>query len=103
MMQQAQILRRAAVGMFEWFGEIGFFFVRMLRTGLRAPYEGGELIRQMDEIGSKSLPLVALAGAALGAVLSMHTRDALVRFGARSLMPAVVILSIIKETGPIIT
>src|SRR4029077_14999739 len=53
--------------------------------------------------GSKSLPLVALAGAATGVVLSLETYDSLVRFGAKSLLPAVLVVSIIKESGPIIT
>ncbi|PWT93809.1 MAG: hypothetical protein C5B54_01280, partial [Acidobacteria bacterium] len=54
-------LKHGAVGIFEWFGEFGYFFARLIRRGFLPPYEGGELIRQMDEIGSKSLPLVALA------------------------------------------
>jgi ABC-type transporter Mla maintaining outer membrane lipid asymmetry permease subunit MlaE len=49
-----------------------------------------ELIRQMDAVGSKSLPLVALAGAAAGVVLSLQTRDTLARFGAKSMLPAVI-------------
>ena len=43
--------------------------------------------RQLDEVGSKSLPLVALAGAATGVVLSLEMRDSLIRFGAKSLQP----------------
>jgi phospholipid/cholesterol/gamma-HCH transport system permease protein len=62
-----------------------------------------ELLRQVDEIGAKSLPLVALAGAAIGVVLSLHKRDSLIRFGAKSLLPTLIILSLIKESGPIIT
>lgn len=88
---------------FEWFGEMGKFCWRLLRAMLTPPYEGRELVRQMDEIGTKSLPLVALAGAAIGVVLSLHTRDSLVRFGAKSLLPTLIIMSLIKETGPIIT
>jgi phospholipid/cholesterol/gamma-HCH transport system permease protein len=57
----------------------------------------------MDDMGSRSLPLVALAGAAIGVVLSLHTRESLVRFGAKSLLPVVIVLSIVRETGPIIT
>jgi phospholipid/cholesterol/gamma-HCH transport system permease protein len=91
------------ISIFEWFGELGFFCIRLLRTALTPPYEFRELIRQCDEIGSKSLPLVALAGAAMGVVLSLETRDSLVRFGAKSFLPAVVVFSIVKESGPIIT
>ncbi len=89
--------------LFEWFGELGFFCARLLRAALVPPYEFGELLRQCDEIGSKSLPLVALAGAATGVVLSLQTRDSLIRFGAKSFLPAVIVFSIIKESGPIIT
>jgi phospholipid/cholesterol/gamma-HCH transport system permease protein len=54
-------------------------------------------------MGSKSVPLVALAGAAIGVVLSFHTRESLIRFGAKSLLPVVIVLSILRESGPIIT
>src|SRR4029077_3984709 len=57
----------------------------------------------LDEVGSKSLPLVALAGAAIGAVLALESRYSLVRFGGKSLLPAAVVFSIIHETGPIVT
>lgn len=88
---------------FEWFGDLGVFGWQVLRAALTPPYEGKELLRQMDEIGAKSLPLVALAGAAIGVVLSLQTRDSLVRFGAKSFLPIVIVISIIKESGPIIT
>jgi len=73
------------------------------RATLTPPYEGRELVRQLDEIGSKSVLLVALAGAAIGVVLSLETRDSLIQFGAKSMLPAIVVLSIIRESGPIIT
>ena len=91
------------VSFVEWFGELGMFCGRLIRSAFAPPYEIGELIRQLDAIGSKSLPLVALAGAATGVVLSLQTRDSLMRFGAKSMLPAVIIFSLIKESGPIIT
>jgi len=87
----------------EWLGELGFFTWQVLRSAFRRPFEGRELMRQLDEIGSKSLPLVALAGAAIGAVLSLESRSSLVRFGAKSMLPAALVFSIIHETGPIVT
>jgi len=68
-----------------------------------SPFEFRELFRQLDEIGSMSLPLVALAGAATGVVLSMEARYSLTRFGAKSLLPAAIVFSVLHETGPIIT
>lgn len=96
-------LKKPLLGAFEWFGGMGEFCGRLAKAAITPPYEWKELLRQMDEIGAKSLPLVALAGAAIGVVLSLHARDSLVLFGAKSLMPALIILSLIKESGPIIT
>jgi len=90
-------------GFLEWFGELGLFAWQVLRAAIRRPFEGRELIRQFDEIGSKSLPLVALAGAAIGFVLALESRSSLVRFGAQSMLPAALVYSIIHETGPIVT
>jgi len=90
-------------GFFEWFGNLGIFFWQVLRAAVTPPYEWRELIRQLDEVGSKSLPLVALAGAAIGAVLSMEARTSLTRFGAKSILPSAIAYSIILEMGPIIT
>jgi phospholipid/cholesterol/gamma-HCH transport system permease protein len=61
------------------------------------------LVRQLDEVGSKSLPLVALAGAAIGVVISLEARYSLSRFGAKSLFPATLVYSVIQVMGPIIT
>ena len=87
----------------EWFGDLGIFSWHVLRAAVTPPFEFRELFRQLDEIGSKSLPLVALAGAATGIVLSLEARFSLTRFGAKSLLPAAIVFSIIHETGPIIT
>src|SRR2546428_10418050 len=100
---QFRIARGVVVSAVEWFGELGMFCARLFRALLAPPFEFRELIRQFDAIGAKSLPLVALAGAATGVVLSLQTRDSLIRFGAKSLLPAVIVFSLIRETGPIIT
>ena len=87
----------------EWFGNLGFFAWQVLRAAVRRPFEGRELIRQLDEIGSRSFPLVALAGAAIGAVLALESRASLVQFGAKAMLPAAIAFSIIHETGPVVT
>ncbi|MCC6589802.1 MAG: ABC transporter permease [Bryobacterales bacterium] len=102
MHQRSSVARAALVSAVEWFGELGTFAARVLRSGALPPYEFRELIRQCDAIGSKSLPLVCLAGAATGVVLSLETHDSLVRFGAKAFLPAVIVFSILKESGPII-
>jgi phospholipid/cholesterol/gamma-HCH transport system permease protein len=91
------------VAFFEWFGDLGLFCGRLIWAALTPPYEIQEFVHQFDELGAKSLPLVSLAGAATGVVLTLSTHDSLIRFGAKSFLPAVVVFSIIKESGPIIT
>jgi phospholipid/cholesterol/gamma-HCH transport system permease protein len=99
----ASLTKGLIIQFLEWFGDLGIFFWRVVRAAVTPPFEIRELFRQLDEVGSKSLPLVALAGAATGIVLSMEARFSLTRFGAKSLLPAAIVFSIIHETGPIIT
>jgi len=88
---------------FEWFGGLGIFFWQVIKAAVTPPYEGRELIRQLDEVGSKSMPLVALAGAAIGVVISMEARYSLSRFGAKSMFPSTLVYSVIQVMGPIMT
>jgi phospholipid/cholesterol/gamma-HCH transport system permease protein len=92
-----------AVALFEWFGNLALFCARVLRSALTPPWEFREFVRQCDFVGAQSLPLVALAGAATGVVMSLQLQNSLTQFGARSLLPAVIVFSITKETGPVIT
>src|SRR5580658_7710012 len=102
-MEDVRAFGKPLQAMLEWVGDLGFFGWRVAKAIFSPPFEGAEFLRQLDAIGAKSLPLVALAGAATGVVLSLQTRDSLTRFGARSLLPAVIVFSLVKETGPIIT
>jgi len=54
----------------EWFGDLGLFAWEVLRASVRRPFEGRELLRPARRDRFKSLPLVALAGAAIGFVLA---------------------------------
>ncbi len=90
-------------GSLEWFGGLGVFLWRVFRAAISSPYEWRELLRQLDEIGSLSLPLVALAGSAVGVIISLEARYSLSRFGAKSLFPATLVYSVIQVMGPIIT
>jgi phospholipid/cholesterol/gamma-HCH transport system permease protein len=90
-------------GILEWLGELGVFASRVAKSLFTLPFEFGEFLRQLDSAGSKSMPLVALAGAATGVVLSLQTRDTLTRFGAKAFLPSMIVYSLVKEMGPIIT
>ncbi len=78
---------------------VGQFFSRFWRP----PFEWKELVRQMDEAGTKSFALTAVTGMSIGVVLAMQSRGTLARFGAEAVLPSMLALSIIKEIGPVIT
>ena len=84
-------------------GDAFLFAARVLRDSVRTPFEGSEILRQIYELGWRSLPLITAAGFAVGAVMSMHTRASLERFGAEALIPAGLALALFKETGPLVT
>jgi phospholipid/cholesterol/gamma-HCH transport system permease protein len=94
-------LGRAIGGALEGTGAVALFGARAVRDAFRRPYEIGEVLRQTFELGLRSAPLVAVAGMAVGVVLSMHTRASLERFGAESLIPAGLALALVRETGPL--
>ena len=84
-------------------GDASSFGMRALRDSIRPPFEVGQVVRHMYEFGSRSLPLIGAAGFAVGAVMSMHTRASLERFGAEAMIPAGLGAALIKETGPLVT
>ena len=85
-----------------WAGEVGLLGLRALREALRPPFETKELLRQLYDIGSRSAPLIAVAGFSVGIVMSMHSRSSLERFGAESLIPSVLALSLAREIAPLV-
>ncbi|MCY4159668.1 MAG: ABC transporter permease [Bacteroidetes bacterium] len=87
----------------EEIGSIATFSGKVFLQLFRRPFEGRELIRQMDETGTKSLVLVLVTGCSIGIVLSMQSRGTLARFGAEAVLPSMLALSIVKEIGPVIT
>lgn len=84
-------------------GEMFIFAGNVLRQFITPPYEGKELVRQCYNIGNKSLGLVSITGFIMGLVLTMQTRPILVMFGAQSLIPSMVSVSVFREIGPVIT
>ncbi|MHB1049683.1 MAG: MlaE family ABC transporter permease [Bacteroidota bacterium] len=79
------------------------FTFRFFKEVLKPPYEINELMKQSFLIGYRSLPLVLITGFIIGLVLTIQSRPTLARFGAVSMLPAMVAVSIIREIGPVIT
>lgn len=82
---------------------IVLFIARFLRESLSPNPELKEFFYQCFKIGYKSLPLISVTGSIMGLVLTIQTRPVLVDFGAESLLPGMVAISLIREMGPVIT
>ena len=87
---------------FEEMGDMAFFAGRFFRQLFSRPFEYKELLRQCYIIGVKSLFLVAVTGFILGLVFTLQSRPTLMKFGAQSWMPSMIILSIVREIGPVV-
>ncbi|MCU1300309.1 MAG: transporter permease [Candidatus Sulfotelmatobacter sp.] len=87
---------------FEFVGKVSQFGFQVIADLFRTPFEGDQLVRELAEIGSQSVPLIVASGFALGAVMTLHTRSTLVTFGAAAEIPTVQSLAFFVEIGPLV-
>jgi phospholipid/cholesterol/gamma-HCH transport system permease protein len=89
-----------------FFSELADFFLFIFQTikeSFSGDFEFREFLRQCFHIGYKTLPLISVTGTIMGIVLTIQSRPALVNFGAVSMLPGMVAVSLIREMGPVIT
>jgi phospholipid/cholesterol/gamma-HCH transport system permease protein len=79
------------------------FSVKYFKEVFKPPYESGEIIKQFYIIGTKSLALVGITGFIIGFVLALQAVPTMEKFGAVSLIPAMISIAIVREIGPVIT
>ena len=84
-------------------GGISRFAARFFKEGFKPRYEFGELIRQCFWVGYKSLSLVGITAFIMGLVLTIQSRPTLIEFGAESMLPNMVGISLVREISPVIT
>ena len=82
---------------------LAMFTMRFFKEVWKPPYEFNELLKQSFLVGYKSFPLVAITGFIIGLVLTIQSRPTLDKFGAVSMLPAMVAVSLIREIAPVIT
>ncbi|MFN6176942.1 MAG: MlaE family ABC transporter permease [Flavobacteriales bacterium] len=84
-------------------GSIAHFTGRFFRNAFYPRFEWNELLRQCTENGYRSLPLVGITAFIMGLVLTVQSRPTLARFGAESMLPSMVAISMVREIAPVIT
>lgn len=67
------------------------------------PFDVKNTIKQMLEVGVRSMPVVLVTAIFTGMVFALQTYTAFKRFGAVELVGTVVALSMTRELGPVLT
>ena len=63
----------------------------------------GLLVKQMHSVGVQTLVIIVVAGLFVGMVMGLQSYYALVDFGAEDSVSVMVVLSLLRELGPVIT
>lgn len=112
----ATLPRVPAVNFVERFGERGISWVEAIGEYgrfvgaihywiVRGPgrFARRQLISQMFEIGTLSLPVVMITGAFIGAVLAIETYPQFKAIGLETRIGSVINVSVVKQIGPVLT
>ncbi|MET0759251.1 MAG: ABC transporter permease [Flavobacterium sp.] len=83
--------------------DVTLFVIDVFKNTFSRGFEFKEFLHQCFQIGNKSLPLISITGVIIGLVLTIQSRPVLVNFGAVTMLPGMVAISIIREMGPVIT
>jgi len=84
-------------------GAVLIFLAQTLRWTVSRPFYLRNLLKQMEQIGVNSVPVVLTTAISTGMVLALQSYTGFKRFGAQSLVGAVVSLSMTRELGPVLT
>ncbi len=84
-------------------GRVLIFLGQTLRWTFSSPFYLKNVLKQMESIGVNSVPVVMTTAISTGMVLALQSYTGFKRFGAESLIGAVVSLSMTRELGPVLT
>ena len=96
------LVRDVTIGVIAYLGEVFILLAQSIR-GMRRGVNVIDVLRQMSVIGVESIPIALLTVGFSGAVLALYTVGTLKAYGASGLVGGIVALSIVRETGPILT
>ena len=102
MMRYAQHLGARFFGMLQAAGQLVFLFQDVVRCVFRYPIRFKLLVRQIDFIGVKSVPVVIITGGFIGAVFAAQCEFQFRDLGMSSAVGPVVAIAMCRELGPVL-
>jgi phospholipid/cholesterol/gamma-HCH transport system permease protein len=98
-----EVVGRRTSGFLTQVGSVLIFFGQTLRWTFSRPFYAKSVLKQMEQIGFNSVPVVVTTALSTGMVLALQSYTGFKRFGAETLIGAVVALSMTRELGPVLT
>jgi phospholipid/cholesterol/gamma-HCH transport system permease protein len=98
-----EVVGRRTSGVLTEIGSVLIFFGQTLRWTFSRPFYAKSVLKQMEQIGFNSIPVVVTTALSTGMVLALQSYTGFKRFGAETLIGAVVGLSMTRELGPVLT
>ncbi len=84
-------------------GGLALLTVRAFVAAVRRPYEGRAWLREMEQVGVRSLLVAGITTVFTGMVLALQTAYSLPALGVKYYIGAVVAKSLVRELGPVLT
>jgi len=84
-------------------GEVVLLVGRTFTWLFRRPFDFDLIVKQMEEVGYNSIPVVLITSIFTGMVFALNSFEGFRRFGAESLTGTVVGLAITRELAPVLT
>ncbi|HSR12136.1 MAG TPA: ABC transporter permease [Thermodesulfobacteriota bacterium] len=84
-------------------GRVMLLFLQTVHFIFRRPFDVRSLLKQIEDVGIRSLPVVLITGAFTGMVLALQSYTGFKRFQAEAFVGTVVALSITRELGPVLS
>jgi phospholipid/cholesterol/gamma-HCH transport system permease protein len=103
LLDKLQSLGHTALTSLQRLGRGHVFLMQVLPAMKGMLFRPGLLIRQMYSVGVLTLLIIVVAGLFVGMVMALQSYYALVDFGAEDSVSVMVVLSLLRELGPVVT
>ncbi len=98
-----QIIGKKTINIAEFVGEKIIAFFNFLLVFFSIPIYPRRLLSELITIGLTSVPIIALTAIFSGSVLALQSYIGFSQFNASDSIPLIVVLSITRELGPVLT
>ncbi|MDR2934203.1 MAG: ABC transporter permease [Rickettsiales bacterium] len=97
------LLGKISISIFDNINDVLVFLAKVFVAAITPPFYLQRVCKQLLIIGFYSLPIVSFTALFAGMVLALQSYSGFSRFSAESAIASVVVISIVRELGPVFT